>query len=168
MNLIVSIDWGQYKTILEIVYYAIYVVGIPIAILEALRKQRRIVKLEEEKTYIEVNDKYIDFLKLSVQYPHLHVSEFSPPDAGTNLSLEEQVQQLTLYDMLTSIFERAYLLYDVDKGGGGDYWPTWDRWIEVYVRKETYRTYIEKYVVNGCFGETFQAYIQRQVQSVKP
>jgi hypothetical protein len=167
VNLAVSVDWGQYKTILEIISYAIYLVGIPVGLLEALRKQRQRLDIEEQKVYTEVNDKYIDFLKLALEYPHLHVSDFSPADAGTGLPPEQQIQQFIMYDMLTSIFERAFLLYDVDKGAKSDEWPGWDRWIENYVKKLSYQAYMRKHIQeNNCFGDAFQAYLLRKLATV--
>lgn len=161
------LEWAQYKTMVEVVYYLIYIIGLPWAVIEALRKQRKIVDAEEERRYLEVNNQYIDFLKLSLQFPHLHVSDFSPRDEGVDLKPDEKIQQNILFDMLTSIFERTYLMYDVETKGGGVEWGTWEKWIEGYVTKANYRKYIEAYVEDGCFAHTFQNFMLRKYKEAK-
>ena len=161
MDALLGIDPTRYKLLLETIYYLIYVLGVPIAILSALRKQRQMFNLEKSKIYTELNDRYIEFLATSLQYPKLSVTDHMLEEHSPNLTPEERAQQAILYDMLTSILERSHLLYLRSDGKSSTEWRTWDLWVDRYIQKKSYRQYLREYSLNGCFDLEFESYLHK-------
>lgn len=112
--------------------------------------------------YIEANNKYIEFLVLSLKHTRLGVTEFS--EESPDLTPEEVAQQRVLYDMLTSIFERTFFLYEADKKKDSAEWRTWDLWMSKFIDKSSYREYLNLYAFYGCFGGSFQNYLKNKIE----
>jgi hypothetical protein len=91
----------------ELASYVVTVVGLPLAIAVFLYEQRRERENEEEEVYQLLSDNYQDFLKIALDNPDLRL--FSDGAAGS-LSEEQRERQLIIFNMLISLFERAYLL----------------------------------------------------------
>ena len=91
----------------ELLSYVVTVVGLPLAIAVFLYDQRRERENEEEEVYQLLSDNYQDFLKIALDNPDLRL--FSAGPTGS-LSEEQRERQLIIFNMLISLFERAYLL----------------------------------------------------------
>src|SRR5918999_1628905 len=104
----------------EFMSYVVTVVGLPLAIFVFLFEQRKERENEEEEVYQLLSDNYQDFLKVALDNPDLKL--FS---AGATASLndEQRERQFIIFNMLISLFERAYrLLYGED--------PSFVRYVE--------------------------------------
>jgi hypothetical protein len=110
-----SIAFSQYRIILKMIYYLLYSACTPITVVDTFRRWRAYIRLEQERARLDVSSKCIDFSKFSPQRSNLNVSEFSPDNTARELARLQTPQQFTLHDMLSSIFERGYFLYCVDK-----------------------------------------------------
>jgi hypothetical protein len=91
----------------ELLSYVVTVIGLPLAIAVFLYEQRRERENEEEEVYQLLSDNYQDFLKIALDNPDLRL--FSA-GATNSLSEQQRERQLIIFDMLISLFERAYLL----------------------------------------------------------
>jgi hypothetical protein len=164
MDVLFGIEASKYNIILETIYYVIYILGVPLVAYEALRKQRQRYNLDKSRIYTEVNDKYLDFLAIAVHHPRLGLTEHSSEEFNANLDQNEKVQRSILYDMLTSIFERTYLLYIQNEGKDSKEWRTWDLWLDRYIQKKSYVDYLHAYSLNGCFDLDFEAYLSEKIR----
>ena len=91
----------------ELLSYIVTVVGLPCAIGVFLFDQRKERENEEEATWQQLSDAYIDFLEVVLANPDLKLrSQASNPE----LCDEQRERMLVIFDMLISLFERAYLL----------------------------------------------------------
>ena len=91
----------------ELLSYIVTVVGLPFAIGVFLFDQRKERENEEEVTWQQLSDAYIDFLEVVLANPDLKLrSQASAPD----LTEEQRERMWVIFDMLISLFERAYLL----------------------------------------------------------
>src|SRR6185436_6783945 len=91
----------------ELLSYIVTVVGLPAAIGVFLYEQRKERENEEEEVYQLLSDNYQDFLKVALENPDLQLfSKKSRPD----LSAEQRERRFIVFNMLISLFERAYLL----------------------------------------------------------
>jgi hypothetical protein len=95
----------------ELLSYVVTVVGLPLAIAVFLYEQRRERENEEEEVYQLLSDNYQDFLKVALDNPDLKL--FSA-GATESLSEEQRERKLIIFNMLISLFERAYLLLHED------------------------------------------------------
>src|SRR5688500_20319828 len=94
----------------ELGSYVVTVIGLPLAICVFLYEQRRERENEEEEVYQLLSDNYQDFLKIALENPDLRL--FSPEET-TDLEPQQRERKLIIFNMLVSLFERAYIvLYD--------------------------------------------------------
>ena len=91
----------------ELMSYVVTVIGLPLAIIVFLYEQRRERENEEEEVYQLLSDNYQDFLKVALDNPDLRL--FSVGAIGS-LTDEQRERQFIIFNMLISLFERAYLV----------------------------------------------------------
>ena len=122
----------------ELMSYVVTVVGLPLAILVFLFEQRKERENEEEEVYQLLSDNYQDFLKVALDNPDLRL--FSAGGANA-LSAEQKERQLIIFNMLLSLFERAYLLlYDESMSPRqARRWNSWEDYILEWCRRPDFR-----------------------------
>lgn len=145
----------------ELLSYVVTVVGLPFAIGVFLFEQRKERENEEEATWQQLSDAYIDFLEVVLANPDLKLrSQDSTPD----LSDEQRERMWVIFDMLISLFERAYLLvYDPDMGEKQlRRWHSWEDYMREWCRREDFRARLPE-LLRGEDPD-FAHYIQRLAQ----
>lgn len=112
--------------------------GLPFSIFVFVYERRK----EREADAAEVNEllssAYTDFLKLVVENPDLRLaSDRSTPD----LSDEQRERMDAIFEILTSVFQRAYLLVYAENLTGKRLtrWRTWEVFIRQWCRRDDYR-----------------------------
>ena len=98
------IDW---HATLEMASFIVTVVGLPFAILVFLKQERAERENEEEEAYLLLANAYNDFLKVVLQHSDLQLRTNA---ALENPTPEQQERMWVIFDMLVSLFERAYLV----------------------------------------------------------
>jgi hypothetical protein len=91
----------------ELLSFIVTVIGLPMAIIVFLYEQRKERENEEEAVYQLLSDNYQDFLKVALQNPDLRLFSSEVMHALTE---EQQERRYIIFQMLISLFERAYLL----------------------------------------------------------
>jgi hypothetical protein len=122
----------------ELMSYVVTVVGLPLAIFVFLFEQRKERENEEEEVYQLLSDNYQDFLKVALGNPDLRL--FSA-GAASALNAEQKERQLIIFNMLLSLFERAYLLlYDERMSPKqARRWNSWEDYILEWCRRPDFR-----------------------------
>lgn len=90
------------------------------------------------QTYDTIDDKYIDFLKICIENPELgcHLQSIDKD----NLTEDQKIQRLAVFETLISIFERAFLLYKRQpKKIKIHQWEGWAEYIETWFCKPSFR-----------------------------
>lgn len=122
----------------ELLSYVVTVVGLPFAIAVFLFEQRKERENEEEATWQQLSDAYIDFLEVVLAHPDLKLrSQISTPD----LTEEQRERMWVIFDMLISLFERAYLLvYEPDMSEKQRRrWHSWEDYMREWCQREDFR-----------------------------
>lgn len=122
----------------ELLSYVVTVVGLPFAIGVFLFEQRKERENEEEATWQQLSDAYIDFLEVVLANPDLKLrSQASTPD----LTDEQRERMWVIFDMLISLFERAYLLvWEPDMSEKQlRRWHSWEDYMREWCRREDFR-----------------------------
>jgi len=122
----------------ELLSYIVTVVGLPLAITVFLFEQRKERENEEEATWQQLSDAYNDFLKVVLANPDLKLrSQVS----SHVLDDEQRERVLVIFEMLISLFERAYLLaYEPDMADKQmRRWHSWDDYMREWCRREDFR-----------------------------
>ena len=122
----------------ELLSYMVTVVGLPFAIAVYFLDQRKERENEEEAIWQQLSDAYIDFLEVVLANSDLQLrSQASTP----NLSDEQRERMWVVFDMLISLFERAYLLvYEPDMSAKQDRrWHSWEDYMREWCQREDFR-----------------------------
>ena len=123
----------------ELMSYVITVVGLPLAIFTFWQEQRKERENEEEETYQLLSVAYTDFLKLVLENPDLQLRS---RQAAPQLSDVQRERRQVVFEMLVSLFERAYLLaYDdnmTEKQRRR--WHSWDDYMRQWCRRPDFCT----------------------------
>jgi len=142
----------------ELGSYIVTVIGLPLAILVFLYEQRKERENEEEEVYQLLSDNYQDFLKVALENPDLRL--FSTSGSPT-LNEEQKERLLIIFSMLTSLFERAYLLlYEEDMAPKqARRWNSWEDYIGEWCNKPHFRNLLPKLLIGE--DPSFASYIEK-------
>jgi hypothetical protein len=142
----------------ELLSYVVTVFGLPLAIAAFMFEQRKERENEEEEVYQLLSDAYTDFLKLVMSNPDLKLrSQNEIPD----LTEEQQERIHVMFEILISLFERAYLLAYEDKMTGKQLrrWASWDDYMREWCGRDDFRKMLPR-LLHGEDPD-FSAYILR-------
>lgn len=122
----------------ELWSYVVTTIGLPLAILVFLYEQKKERDNEEEEVYQLLSDNYQDFLKVALGHPDLRL--FSPEQTPA-LTSEQRERMLIVFNMLISLFERAYLLLYEQKMSPQQLrrWSSWEDYMREWCRREPFR-----------------------------
>ncbi len=122
----------------ELLSYVVTVVGLPLAIAVFIYEQRKERDNEDEEVYQLLSDNYQDFLKVALENPDLRLFSAEPP---TNLTAEQRERMMIIFNMLISLFERAYLLLHQDHMSPiqARRWSSWDDYMREWCAKREFR-----------------------------
>ncbi len=143
--------------------YVVTVIGLPLAIFVFIFEQHKERENEEEEVYQLLSDNYQDFLKVALENPDLRLFSVE----STALNDEQQERQLIIFAMLTSLFERAYLLlYEDDMAPKqARRWNSWEDYILEWCAKPNFRAALPK-LLRGE-DPSFVRYVEMMVAAGK-
>jgi len=145
----------------ELASYVVTVVALPFAVWVFLAEQRKERENEEEEAYQHLSDAYNDFLKVVLTNADLQLrSAPALPDP----SAEQNERMRVIFDMLVSLFERAYLVAYKDEMTAAERrrWNSWDDYMREWSRREDFFNALPQ-LLRGE-DPAFQAYIKRVAQ----
>ncbi len=145
----------------ELLSYVVTVVGLPFAIAVYFLDQRKERENEEEAIWQQLSDAYIDFLEVVLANSDLQLrSRESTP----NLSDEQRERMWVVFDMLISLFERAYLLaYEPEMSEKQDRrWHSWEDYMREWCQREDFHAQLPE-LLRGEDPD-FAQYIMRLAQ----
>ncbi len=150
----------------ELLSYMVTVIGLPLAISVFVFEQRKERDNEEEEVYQLLSDNYQEFLKIALENPDLRLFATEETPA---LTPEQHERMFIIFSMLTSLFERAYLLLYEDKMNAKQLrrWRSWEDYMGEWCNRVDYRTSLPQ-LLRGEDPE-FASYIQKlAVYSLMP
>jgi AcrR family transcriptional regulator len=123
----------------ELLSYVVTVFGLPFAIVAYLKDQRKERENEEEAIWQQLSDAYIDFLEVVLSNSDLKLRSHAPTP---ELSDEQRERMWVVFDMLISLFERAYLLaYEPEMSEKQDRrWHSWEDYMREWCQREEFRS----------------------------
>ncbi len=133
-----AMEWTPLEW-LEALSYLVTVVGLPFAIAVFLYEQRRERQSEEEEIYQRLSDEYAEFLKVVLQHADLGLMRAQADEAA--LTEEQRERRRVLFELLISIFERAYLLVYEEKMKRQTQrmWMSWEDYMRDWCRRKDFR-----------------------------
>ena len=127
----------------ELMSYIVTVVGLPMAVFVFIYEHHKDQENEEEEVYQMLSDNYQDFLKVALDNPDLKLFSSGVVE---NLDEEQKERQFIIFTMLTSLFERAYLVLYEEKMSDKQArrWNSWEDYIIEWCRKPQFRVLLPR------------------------
>lgn len=127
-----SLEWWEGAS------YVVTVIGLPLAIISYLVEQRRERQGEDEEIFQYLSEEYAKFQKLVLDHADLRLN--ADDDSGRELNAEQRDRKRILYDILISLFERAYILVyedNMDKQTTR-LWASWEDYMRHWCRRRDF------------------------------
>ncbi|MGZ8937975.1 MAG: hypothetical protein ACXW32_02060 [Limisphaerales bacterium] len=152
---------------LEAASYVVTIVGLPMAILVFAWEQRRQRQNDQEEIYQRLSDEYASFLKLALDNADLHL--LRTQGADSELTEEQRERKYALFNILVSIFERAYILVYEDEMDRQTrrLWLSWEDYMREWCRRRDFREVLPELLKGE--DEDFAAHIGKivEVEAIK-
>ncbi len=145
----------------ELASFVVTVIGLPFAIVVFVLQQRKERENEEEEAYQHLSDAYNDFLKIVLANADLHLRTNAALPSPT---AEQNERMMVIFDMLISLFERAYLVAYKSEMAETEQrrWNSWDDYMREWCRRDDFFNALPL-LLRGEDPE-FQRYILRVAQ----
>jgi hypothetical protein len=149
------------RELLEVASLVVTVVGLPFAVWVFMAQQRKERENEEEEGYQHLSDAYNAFLQVVLDNADLQLR--SAP-ALPNPTAQQNERMLVIFDMLISLFERAYLVAYKEEMDATERrrWNSWDDYMREWCRRDDFFNALPL-LLRGEDPE-FQRYIKRVAQ----
>lgn len=149
------------KDAFEFASYVVTVVALPFAVWVFLVEQRKERENEEEEAYQHLSDAYNDFLRIVLDNADLQLRTNT---ALPNPTPEQNERMLVIFDMLMSLFERAYLVAYKDDMSPTEQrrWNSWDDYMREWCRRDDFYNTLPT-LLRGE-DAAFQNYLRRVAQ----
>lgn len=145
----------------EFASYVVTVIGLPFAVWVYFGQERKERENEEEEAYQHLSDAYNEFLRTVLSHADLQLRTASAlPDPTP----EQNERMLVIFDMLISLFERAYLVAFKPEMSPTEQrrWNSWDDYMREWCRRDDFFNSLPL-LLRGEDPE-FQSYIKRVAQ----
>ena len=151
--------------ILEILSHIVVIFGFPIAYFQYIIAKKREKRDREYGTYNALDEKYLEFQQLCLEYPHLDIFDIPDSTPKRELNETEKKEELILFTMLFSIFERAYLLYtDQYSSIRKKQWTGWHTYIKSFCKRQNF---LDAWKKSGAtFDTEFESYMNNIIQNM--
>jgi len=150
----------HWKDTFEFTFYMVDTFALPFAIIVYVVERRKERQADEEELYQRLSDEYMTFLKLVLDHADLQLlhREGAPRRALTEEQLE---RRFTIFGILVSIFERAYILvYEVRMPRQTRrLWSSWEDYMREWCRNDDFRAALPELLEGE--DPDFQAHIRR-------
>ncbi len=134
-----NLSWLMSGEFWEISSYVVTVVALPFAIIVFILEQQKERQNEDEELYQQLTDEYADFSKILLEHADLGLMSNSVPE--DQLTTEQKERKKIIYDLLVSLFERAYILvYEENMNKQSQrLWATWDDYIRFWCKRKDFK-----------------------------
>ena len=151
----------SWRDAFEFASFVVTVVALPFAVVVFLVEQRKERENEEEEAYQHLSDAYNDFLKIVLGHSDLQLRTAAALPSPTP---EQHERMLVIFDMLISLFERAYLVAYKERMAPPEQrrWNSWDDYMREWCRRDDFHNALPT-LLRGE-DPAFQTYIQRVAQ----
>jgi hypothetical protein len=154
--------------LLEATTYIATIIGIPVAVALYARSFIAERQAREWSIYEAVQEKYMSFLEFAAAQPKVGVIWTERDILRGDLPENEQIIQDLLFDMLSSVFERAYLVYRrASTAQRQQQWAGWASYIDAYARRRNFQQWWQRYAeseeIINQYDLAFERYVNERI-----
>ena len=149
----------------ELASYVVTVVALPFAVIVYAIDKQHDRQNEEEEIYQKLSDEYSVLQQLILQNADLYL--ISKGEINESQLTPEQVERrLIIFDLLVSLFERAYILVYEEKMSAQQkrLWASWHDYMATWCKRRDFRTALPQ-LLSGEDPD-FVHYVQNLAKSV--
>ena len=156
----------RWLEVFEFSFYAVETFALPFAIIVYVIERRKERQAAEEELYQRLSDEYMTFLKLVLDNSDLRLLHKS--GSRRELSAEQLERRFTVFGILVSIFERAYILVYEEKMARQTrrLWSSWEDYMREWCRNDDFRVSLPELLQGE--DPDFQAHILHIAAATKP
>jgi len=130
-------DISNIKDLLELLSYAATIIGIPLAIFVYYKEKIKERKIIEKEILFTSHSLYVDYLKLCLANPEMHVYNIS---GNVKIHTENEKKELIIFEILFTYLESTFIYYkDQSDEVRSKRWVGWIRYIEEFSQQENFR-----------------------------
>ena len=158
------LDFEFYCDCLQLIANLVIILSVPITIHKYFENLKSEQIKNDYNIYNDLDNKYIDFLKMCIDKPNLNIFEID----YENIKTIEERQELTSYAILMATFERSYYICVIKSlGVPNENWIVWSSLIDRYCEKENFvkSWSILKYIWDPRFVEYMDSRITNRNHS---
>jgi hypothetical protein len=138
-------DIDTISGIFQIMQYLVFIIGIPITIYKYITSKKREQIDREYGTYDALDREFKDYCKLCLEHPDLDVAGY-PNEATPNYTPEQKKQELIMFSMLCSLFERAYLMFKGSTSAAEKRrWAGWIAYFNDFSARKNFQSWWKQY-----------------------
>ena len=139
IKLMTLLEWSEFLS------YVVTIVGFPFAIWIFIYEQKKERENDEEEIYQKLSDEYAGFLKLILQNSDLQLGSLTVIE----LTQEQRERKMILFNLLISLFERAYILaYQENMSRQKQRrWQSWEDYMLEWCKREDFRSQLPSLLV---------------------
>ena len=142
------------------------ILGFPLAIYLFYDDKKKERRDREYGTYNALDDKYVQFLQLCLNYPDLDIFDV-PSEEGRDPTPAQRRQEQILFTILISILERAFLMYkDQSTTLKKRQWTGWVDYMKDYCSRENFRR--EWPTLGPQFDSSFVEFVNGFIRTIPP
>jgi len=143
----------------------VVIVGLPLAIFQYYSTTKEENLDREYEIYNSLDNEFKQWELLCLDHSELDIFDVAD-SVPAKLDARQMKEEVILFTVLFSLFERAYVLYsDVDTEIKRSQWAGWDEYILSYCKRENFRTAWR--ISGNTFEEGFQNYMKRKIDSIE-
>lgn len=142
--------------------YITVILGIPLGLYQFIKASRKEQKDREESVYHVLDERYLEFQRLCLQYPYLDVFDI-PDNVPVALTEQQKKEELILFSWLLSLLERAYLLQSKrDPLSLQKQWGGWKDYIDSYCQRKNFQAAWK--VIGEMWDPRFELFINEMIK----
>ncbi len=142
----------------EFLSYVVTIFGFPFAIWVFLYEKRKERENDNEELYQRLSDEYAAFLKLILENADLQLMRRDK--LLINLNDEQRERKRVIFELLTSLFERAFILvYEEEMSKQARrLWQSWEDYMREWCKRDDFRSMLPQLLEGE--DEDFQSHIR--------
>lgn len=151
-------SFEEWRVWSEILSYIVTIVGFPLALATFIYQEQKERQNEEAEIHQRLSDEYVNFLRLALEHADLHLLHGSD-DKEYELSEVQKEKKMAIFNILVSIFEKAYILVYEEKMNAQTrrLWQTWEDYIREWCRRRDFAAALPRMLEGE--DQEFRSYI---------
>jgi hypothetical protein len=152
--------WRMVKRTTELLSLLSIAISLPVGLYQLKKEARKERQLLVEKAYDDLDQRYIDFQKLCLQYPDFDIYD-KPATNPPALAEPKITQQKLLYTIVLSMLERAFLTFESEEMPSRRHqWKGWDEYADSFMSRVAFQRVWDE--VGTEYDSRFQAYMNKK------